>query len=113
MELTSDIVQLAAAATETQRPGDLQMSRKQKGKPKTYEEKLLWYATAPRASTKVLHSIVDKEIVEGYGGTLRGHIVSLQGEPYRKPTRSAALDLARRFRQSCIDEAIQKGLMQP
>ncbi|EIF42780.1 hypothetical protein DOK_11971 [gamma proteobacterium BDW918] len=89
------------------------MSRKQKGIPHTYEERLLWYATAPRAATKKLHSIVDKEIVEGFGGTLRGHIVSLKNEPYRKPTRSAALDLARRFRQYCIDEAVKKGLLKP
>lgn len=81
-------------------------------RPKTYEEKLLWYATAPRASVKPLCTVINRNLVEGYGGTLRGHIVSLKGEHYNKPTRDQALDLARRFRQSCIDEAKSKGLMQ-
>jgi hypothetical protein len=88
------------------------MGTKPKGKPKTYEEKLLWYATAPRAATKPLCTVENKVLVEGFGGTLRGHIVSLKGEHYRKPTRAEALNLARRFRQSCIDEAKQKGLLE-
>tara|TARA_R110001592_G_scaffold221139_2_gene475799 strand:+ start:9624 stop:9890 length:267 start_codon:yes stop_codon:yes gene_type:complete len=81
------------------------------GKPETYEEKLLWYATAPRAAVKPLCTIEKRNLVEGFGGTLRGNLVSLKGEHYRKPTRDEALDLARRFRQSCIDEAITKGLL--
>lgn len=87
------------------------MRRQFKGKPESYDEKLLWYATAPRAAVKALCTIEKGNLVEGFGGTLRGHIVSLKGEHYRKPTRAEAIDLARRFRQSCIDEAITKGLL--
>lgn len=80
-------------------------------KPETYQEKLLWYATAPRATSGALHSIEGNEIRKRYGGKLRGKFVSLSGEEFRKSTREDAVDLARRFRQICIDEARQAGLM--
>ena len=45
------------------------MRRQFKGKPESYDEKLLWYATAPRAAVKALCTIEKGNLVEGFGGT--------------------------------------------
>ncbi len=72
----------------------------------TYEEKLIHYATAPRATTG---KITDKNFVTKWAGKLRGKFVSMPGE-FKFTNKNNALELARKYRQSCFDEAKSKGL---
>ena len=75
---------------------------------KTYEEKLIHYATAPRVSAGQL---TDKNFLTMWAGKLRGQFVSLPGQ-FKFKNKDQALELARTFRQNCIDEAKAKGLIQ-
>jgi hypothetical protein len=75
----------------------------------TYEEKLIHYATAPRATAGEITSIVDGRFVTKWAGRLRGIFVSMNGE-WKFTNKQDALALARAYRQSCFDEAKSKGL---
>ena len=72
-----------------------------------YERKLVRYAGAKRATAKKLY---DKDFNESWAGRLKGTFVKLDDE-FKKPTKEEALDVARRFRQRCKEEAIEKGLI--
>lgn len=83
-----------------------------KTKNMSYEEKLIYYATAPRATAGKITQIVKGELVDFYLGRLRGNFVRMgDGELSKFKTKEEALKLARKFRQSCLDEAIEKGLL--
>ena len=73
---------------------------------KTYEEKLVYYGTAPRVSAGKL---TDKNFVTMWAGKLRGNFVSMTGE-FKFANKADALALARAYRQSCFDKAKSKGL---
>ncbi|MFW8589863.1 hypothetical protein ACOI22_03575 [Glaciecola sp. 2405UD65-10] len=72
-----------------------------------YKEKLVSFATAPRVSAGQLH---DKKFNPYWAGKLRGKYISLGGK-FKFDTREEALNLAREYKQSCIDEAKKRGLM--
>jgi hypothetical protein len=74
---------------------------------RTYEEKLVYYATAPRVSAGKL---TDKVFVTMWAGKLRGKFVSMPGEFLFK-YKDEALSFARRYRHSCLLEAKLKGLI--
>ena len=76
----------------------------------TYEEKLVHYATAPRATAGEITNIVDKCFVTMWAGKLRGKFVSMGGE-FKFKNKDHALALARDYRKSCFDEAKSKGLI--
>ena len=75
-----------------------------------YNKRLLHYATAKRATAGQITNIVDGEFTTKWAGKLHGKFVKL-GDEFKKDTKSQALDVARRYRQSCIDEALKSGLM--
>lgn len=74
----------------------------------TYHERLVYFATAPRATAKRLAKITDDHIVHYWSGRLRGIFVKPK-EGFEYATKEDALNAARLFRQRCRDEAIQKG----
>lgn len=76
---------------------------------KTYEEKLLHYATAPRATAGKITNLVDGDFVTYWAGRLRGVFVKL-GDDFKFDNKEDALNLARRYRQECINEARVKGI---
>ncbi len=76
----------------------------------TYEEKLLHYATAPRATAGKITQIIDGNFVDFWAGRLRGVFVSMGGE-WKFKTKDEAIELARKYRQGCIDEAVAKGIL--
>ena len=75
----------------------------------TYDEKLIHYATAPRATAGEITSVVNGRFVTKWAGRLRGAFVSMSGE-WKFTNKEDALALARRYRQDCFDEAKSKGL---
>lgn len=75
-----------------------------------YNYKLLHYATAPRATAGRLSQYIDGNFVDYWAGKLRGKFVSLEGQ-WKFKTKAEALELARKYRQLCIDEAKNKGLL--
>ncbi len=76
----------------------------------TYDEKLIHYATAPRATAGKITQIVDGEFVTYWAGRLRGVFVKL-GDEFKFDNKKDAISLARRYRQECIDEAKSRGLI--
>lgn len=77
---------------------------------KTYEEKLLHYATAPRATAGKLTQYENGNFVDYWAGRLRGVFVKM-GDEFKFNNKQDALDLARRYKASCIAEAKDKGLL--
>lgn len=75
-----------------------------------YKEKLLHYATAKRATAGQITNIVDGDFVTMWAGKLNGVFVKLDDE-FKKDTKEEALDVARRYRKHCIDEAVKLGLL--
>ena len=73
---------------------------------KTYEENLVHYGTAPRATAG---KITNKHFETMWAGKLRGKFVSMPGQ-FKFLIKEDAIDLAKRYRQSCFDEAKSKGL---
>jgi hypothetical protein len=76
----------------------------------SYNERLLYYATAKRATAAQITQVIDGDFHTSWAGKLRGGFVSL-GDEFRKPTKAEALDVARRYRKACIEEAMDKGLL--
>ena len=76
----------------------------------SYDERLIYYATAPRATAAEVSQIIDGNFVCGWAGKLRGKLVKL-GDEFRFSTKEEAIDLARRYRQACREEAQAKGLL--
>jgi hypothetical protein len=76
----------------------------------TYEEKLIHYATAPRATAGKITQFIDGDFVTFWAGRLRGVFVKI-GNDFKFESKEDALALARRYRQECIDEAKEKGLI--
>lgn len=77
---------------------------------KTYNEKLVYYATAPRATAGKLTQYVDGDFVTYWAGRLRGVFVKI-GDEFKFDNKEDALEFARRYRQECIEEANSKGLL--
>ena len=75
----------------------------------TYDEKLIHYATAPRATAGEITSMVNGRFVTKWAGRLRGTFVSMSGE-WKFTNKEDALALARRYRQDAFDKAKAKGL---
>ena len=76
----------------------------------TNEEKTVFYATAPRAYAGTISQIIDGNFVTYWVGKLRGKIVSLPGGQYKFDTKQEAIECAKSFRKSCIDDAKRLGL---
>jgi len=76
----------------------------------TKEEKIKHYATAKRATAGTISQLIDGNFKTYWVGKLRGMVVSYAGKNYKFDTKEKALECARSFRQSCIDEANSKGI---
>ena len=76
----------------------------------TKREKIKFYATAPRAYAATISQIEDGDFVQYWVGKLRGRIVSYKGQQYKFKTKDEAIECARRFRQSCRDDAERLGI---
>lgn len=68
-------------------------------------EKIVHYATAPRATAGTITQIQGGRLVSSWGGKLRGMIVSDADGNYKHPTREAAIECARNFRERRRAEA--------
>ena len=67
----------------------------------TYEEKLVFYATAKRATVGTIHQLVDRDFKRYFVGKLRGKIVSRIGDGQFKFDNPAdAIDCAKGFRDN-------------
>ena len=69
----------------------------------TYKEKLIWYATAPRATAGKLTQYENGNFVTYWAGKLRGTFVMIGGE-FKFNNKLDAINLARRYRESCAEE---------
>jgi hypothetical protein len=67
-------------------------------------EKAAHYATAPRVTAARITQIQDGRFVSSWVGKLRGMVVSDINDNYKHPTREAALECARNFRERCRAE---------
>ena len=67
-------------------------------------EKLRFYATAPRASAKQVHKIVDGDFVPFWLASLRGQAVAIKASEQSFKSRDEAVQHARYFRDSCRQE---------
>lgn len=80
----------------------------------TYQQKLVHYATAPRATAAIIHQLEEhdgkKTIAASWVGKLRGMIVTTDAG-YKFGSKSEALDNARAFRESARKEAAALGLI--
>ncbi|KQM46408.1 hypothetical protein ASE80_16760 [Pseudomonas sp. Leaf15] len=76
----------------------------------TYEQKLVDYATAPKATAGIISQIENGHFVNHWCGKLRGEFVQT-GLTWKASTKQQALESARLFRQQCWDEAKAKGLL--
>ena len=76
----------------------------------TKEEKIKYYATAPRAYTGTISPIVNGDFRTYWVGKLRGKIVSTVGSDYKFDTKDEAIACARNFRDICRREAKELGI---
>jgi len=76
----------------------------------TYEQKLIHYATAPRASAGIICQIENGDTVNHWCGKLRGKFVQT-GPNWKKASKQKALESAHLFREDCRAEAKAKGLL--
>ena len=76
----------------------------------TYDQKLVDYATAPKATAGIISQIENGNFVNHWCGKLRGKFVQV-GPTWKASTRQQALESARLFRAQCRDEAKAKGLL--
>lgn len=65
------------------------------------EQKLRFYATAPKASARKIHQIVDGDFKSFWLATLRGKAVTLVGGQHKLNSREQAVEHARQFREAC------------
>jgi len=72
----------------------------------THDEKLVFYATAPRAYADKINQVIDGDFVTSFVGKLRGKIVTHPTNGmYKFPTADEAKDCARAFRDFCRQKA--------
>jgi hypothetical protein len=76
----------------------------------TYDQKLIHYATASRASAGIISQIQNGDFVNYWCGKLRGKFVQV-GPSWKAATRQQAIESARQFREQCRTEAQAKGLL--
>ena len=76
----------------------------------TYDQKLVDYATAPKATAGIISQIEDGNFVNYWCGKLRGKFVQV-GPTWKASTKQQALKSARLFREKCRHEAKAKGLL--
>ncbi len=76
----------------------------------TVEEKLVFYATAKRATALKISQIEAGEFVEHWVGRLNGRFVGYKSR-YKFTDKDAALQCARDIRQSCLERALKMGLI--
>jgi hypothetical protein len=86
------------------------LTLREKTMSKTYEQKLIHYATAPRATAGKLTQYIDGDFVTYWVGRLRGVFVKI-GDDFKFDNKADALALARRYREECVTEAKMKGLI--
>ena len=77
----------------------------------TRQEKLIWYATAPRASAAQFFNAVDGDLVVRWVPKLRGRIVCLDSKNFKFLSRAEAVNEARAFREACRRDARAEGLI--
>lgn len=73
-------------------------------------EKLISYATAPKAYAGTITQIENGDFVTHWVGKLRGKIVSAADGCYKFASRDAAVECARNFRERCRQDAAARGL---
>ncbi|WP_207864967.1 hypothetical protein [Pseudomonas sp. 58(2021)] len=76
----------------------------------TYDQKLVHYATAPKATAGPIRQIENRKIVIYWCGKLRGEFVK-SGANWKASTKQEAIESARQFREQCRAEAEAKGLL--
>ncbi|MCU7217578.1 hypothetical protein [Pseudomonas sp. VE 196-7] len=76
----------------------------------SYDQKLIHYATAPKATAGPIRQIEGRRIVTYWCGKLRGDFVK-SGADWKASTKEEAIESARRFREQCKTEAKAKGLL--
>ena len=77
---------------------------------RTYEQTLVDYATAPKATAGIISQIENGNFVDYWCGKLRGKFVQV-GPTWKATTKAQALATARLFREQCMAEAKAKGLL--
>lgn len=78
-------------------------------KKKTFKQKVLYYATAPRATIGQISQIVNGDIVDFFVGKLRGIIVSTPDSRYKFGTPEEAKVCAITFRVNARSVATERG----
>lgn len=77
--------------------------------PESYDERLKYFATAPRVGAKQISQFIDGGFITSWVGTLRGRMVKTDNG-YKFSTREEALNNARNFRSNSLAKALDKGL---
>lgn len=75
-----------------------------------YEDKVLFFAMAKRATVGQIGQIVDGNIVNFYVGKLRGMIVTGTDGQYKFGQREDAMACAKEFRSMAREKATEMGL---
>lgn len=76
----------------------------------TQKEKLVFYATAKRATALRISQIVDGKSEDHWIGRLNGRFVGYRSR-YKFPDKESAIQCARNIRQSCLARAVKMGLI--
>ena len=76
----------------------------------TYDQKLVDYATAPKASAGIICQIENGDFVKHWCGKLRGKFIQV-GPTWKAASKQQAVEKARGFREQCRAEAKAKGLL--
>ena len=76
----------------------------------SHDEKTKYYATAPKASAGTIHQLEDGRTRKYWVGKLRGNFICLDFDRWKFDTREEAINEARKFRQSCIDDCKALGI---
>lgn len=76
----------------------------------TYDQKLVFYATAKKATAAIISQIENGDFVNYWCGKLRGKFVQV-GPDWKAATKQQAIESARLFREQCRTEAQAKGLL--
>jgi len=76
----------------------------------SYDQKLVDYATAPKASAGTICQIENGDFVKHWCGKLRGRFIQV-GTTWKAASKQQAIENAREFREQCRAEAKAKGLL--
>lgn len=87
------------------------MTKKLKTSTMSRDEKLVFYAQAPRAYAGKIHKYEKGNFVTYWAGKLRGIFVSPSEGDFKFNDKAQAIECARQFRRSCQEEAVQRGLL--